>query len=915
MRGSKFGPIVLGISLLGVPAPLGAQVNTAVVEVLVVDRDGRSLQAVNVLVTSPESGFTRDAVTDSEGAARLTAIPPGIYDVSFTFQDRTSLVEKGVVLHVGQTAVLHATKQPQLQEIVVVSGRAPMVDLHKTDSSTNIVPEQIESLPVPDRDFQRLAFLVPSVQRERGEFRFISSGPVIGAEGNASQSTILVDGVDFTDPALGLALTRLPQDSIREFRVITHRFDSEVGGSAGGALSIVTHSGTNVIAGKAFAFFRSDYLRALGALEHDETPYSRQQFGAAAGGPLVRDRTHFFGSIEQIGEDSITLFRPGGAYSALAADVMFPFNQSLAFFRLDHQLRPSTHLAGKLVYERFRQDNFRVGGVQDVSQGQRLDRDNWSFNVEQSWVGAGKQVNQLHINLGGRRYDEPRNSTAPTEWFSSGNTLRTGGNPLGDLLGEGTFLQVRDTHTFVRNAHQVKLGFDFQYVRDRSRIDAYQSGLFIYVTDTRALPLAYTFGTGSGDVRANTTRYAGYVQDDWSLRPDLRVNIALRYDIDRNGNNPDFRHPLIPNGRAIDRNNVQPRAAFSWDVGGNGRNVIRGGAGLFSGRYLLTPLFAELQQNGVTGRLTQTRINGALRGLPALALDPANPTTTGILLPPDIVLMDQTLNAPSSVQISNGWTLKLGNSGLFLDTEGAYVRGSDEIIIRDKNFGGSANPVRLINTYNQINTYTNEGHSAYKVLTFSLNGALGGGHLVTASYAVASKKNIADDFSPEFPFGYPDDASNIEVEYGRSRSDERHRFVLSGVFKAPLDFIIAPIYEHGSGQPWTHRLGYDFNGDGRNSDRPSGVRRFAESGPSFSQFSLRVMKTLRLPKTRVDLIAEAFNLFNTVNFNVASIDAAEFLSGPTLATPTAAFVVNPNFGNYRSTLPSREIQLGLRWAF
>jgi hypothetical protein len=393
------------------------------------------------------------------------------------------------------------------------------------------------------------------------------------------------------------------------------------------------------------------------------------------------------------------------------------------------------------------------------------------------------------------------------------------------------------------------------------------------------------------------------------------LNLSLRYDIDTNGNNPDFSHPLVPDGRPVDSNNVQPRAAFSWDVGGRGRHVIRGGAGLFVGRYLLTPLLAELQQNGVTGRVAQTRLNGALFGFPALALDPMHPESTGIPQRPDIGLMDRTLDAPSSVQISGGWTLRLGSRDIFLDAEGVFADGRDEIIIRDTNFGGNTNPVRLNRAYNQINTYTNEGHSRYQALILSLNGALRGGHLLTASYTLASKKNIADDFSPEFPFGYPDDPSNIEAEYGRSRNDERHRVILTAVFKVPFDLAVAPIYEYGSGQPWTHRLGYDFNGDGKNSDRSTGVERFGVSGPSFSQLSVRVTKPVRLPRTRLDLVAEVFNLFNTTNYNVASVDAAEFLSGPTLASAAAPFVTNADFGRYRSTLPSREVQLGLRWAF
>src|SRR5206468_9232930 len=165
----------------------------------------------------------------------------------------------------------------RVEQNVTVVGQTPRVDVFKTDSSTNIVPEQIESLPAPDRDFQRLAFLTPEVQRERGVNRFIENAPVIGAAGNASQATIMVDGVDFTDPMYGLARVRFGQDAITEFRVIANRFDSEIGGSSSGALSIITKSGANTINGSAFSFFRDKSLRTKGALDLQKNDYSRQQ--------------------------------------------------------------------------------------------------------------------------------------------------------------------------------------------------------------------------------------------------------------------------------------------------------------------------------------------------------------------------------------------------------------------------------------------------------------------------------------------------------------------------------------------------------------------------------------------------------------------------------------------------------------
>ena len=199
--------------------------------------------------------------------------------------------------------------------------------------------------------------------------------------------------------------------------------------------------------------------------------------------------------------------------------------------------------------------------------------------------------------------------------------------------------------------------------------------------------------------------------------------------------------------------------------------------------------------------------------------------------------------------------------------------------------------------------------------SLSLNGTLKGGHIVTASVTFASKKNISDDFSPEFPTGYPNDPANIEAEYGRGRSSERYRFVLSGVFRLPYQISVAPVLEYGAGQPWTQRLGYDFNGDGKNSDRAVGVDRFGQDGPRYSNVNLRISKTLAFGGLGVEVIAEAFNLFNTVNYDVSTIDGAQNLAGPTIANPAAAFRPNPNFGNASATLSPREVQLGLRLTF
>src|SRR5207253_1090046 len=190
---------------------------------------------------------------------------------------------------------------------------------------------------------------------------------------------ILVNGVDMTDQVNGLSRARFSQDAIREFRVITNRFDTEIGGSAGGALSIVTKSGTNAVTGSVFGFFRDAALREKGALDLKKNDdYSRRQYGFTIGGPIQRDRAFYFGSLEQINEKNITLYRPGGAFASLAADISHPFDQTLLFGSLDTNF--SSTMTGGLrgVYENYKEKNFRVGGVADASYGQTLERKNWN---------------------------------------------------------------------------------------------------------------------------------------------------------------------------------------------------------------------------------------------------------------------------------------------------------------------------------------------------------------------------------------------------------------------------------------------------------------------------------------------------------------------------------------------------------
>jgi outer membrane receptor protein involved in Fe transport len=901
--------------LLAFAGTSAAQINTADLSIVVLDAQSQPLPGVTVEVTQAETGLSRSVASDVDGAVRVAALPPGSYVMKFSLAGFNPL-EETIVLRVGQVARLTATMTQVTGEAITVAGEAPVVDVTRMDTSSSVVPEQIAELPVPSREFEKLAFITPGVQRERGGFRFITNAPVIGSGGNASQSTIMVDGVDFTDQALGLSRARFSQDAIREFRVINNRFDTEIGGSSGGALSVITKSGSNAVAGSVFGFYRGDSLRTQGEFETGEQDFTRYQVGFTLGGPIAQDKTHYFASYEYIDEANIALFRPLGAFAALAEDIDHPFNQHLALLSLDHAFSDSANLQVKAVYDRYREENFRVGGVSDESSGMQLTRDNWNLTAGHTWVITEDKLNTLNLQVGQKKFDEPNNSDAVSEWFSSGNTLITGSNYVGDQTMTGEYLELRDTFRLYAGKHDLKFGGSVQWIEEDWYYPVIPNGQLSWATDTRTLPILYNFAVGEPQLLIDTMLYGLFVQDDWRATPNFTLSLGLRYDYDTDGNNPDFTHPESPEQRSVDSDNYQPRVSFLWDIGGNGSSVLRGGGGIFTGRYLLVPGFVEQQQNGVTGRTIYTRVNGLFYGLPpAFWLDPNNPQNTGILLPPNIALLESSLKAPEATQASLGFTQKLGDTGLYAAFDGIWVEGDNEIILRDVNFGGNSNPVRPNSQYTMVNVYTNEGRSEYKALIASLNGTLKGGHLITASFTWADKKSISDDFSPAAT-DYPSDPADIEAEWGRSRADERYRVILSGVFRLPWQITLAPIYEYGSGQPWNPRLGYDYNGDLRNSDREPGVEKYSEDGPDYNNFSLRITKSFRLGDAgSLDLIVEGFNLLDSTNYDPDSISSGKYRSGPTLLNPSAPYVDNPNYGQYLATLPPREIQLGLRFVF
>jgi hypothetical protein len=160
--------------------PVAAQVNTGTIEVNTHGPEGGALPGVAVLVINTETGARRATVSDARGFAIIPALDPGGYEVSVSLSGFAP-AEQEIVIRLGQTAKVAFSMNVLVTASISVTAEVPMVDVYKSDTSTNVTPEQIRDLPVPSRDFQKLAFIAPGVQRERGGFRFIGGSALIGS--------------------------------------------------------------------------------------------------------------------------------------------------------------------------------------------------------------------------------------------------------------------------------------------------------------------------------------------------------------------------------------------------------------------------------------------------------------------------------------------------------------------------------------------------------------------------------------------------------------------------------------------------------------------------------------------------------------------------------------------------------------
>src|SRR5689334_12488071 len=290
------------LALTSALAPRSLWAQTASLTGTVTDASGAVVLGATINAHNLDTGSERTATTGSTGAYRIADLTPGHYDVAVEMQGFSTFRVSNLVLTVDQTLTVDAKLEVgQVSTTVEVSGQqvAP-VNLENAEISNMVDTQRINDLPLITRDPYQLVLLSPGVIQSNTSLGGFSVNGTRERNNN-----FLLDGVDNNDtdvPGIAGGLNPLNPDSTQEFRVITNNFSPEFGRNNGAVVDVLTKSGTNDVHGSAYWFGRYDALGARDFFNHEpdtpKNPYVRNIFGAAAGGPIRKDKTFWFGNYE-----------------------------------------------------------------------------------------------------------------------------------------------------------------------------------------------------------------------------------------------------------------------------------------------------------------------------------------------------------------------------------------------------------------------------------------------------------------------------------------------------------------------------------------------------------------------------------------------------------------------------------------
>lgn len=921
--------LFLGLSFGVAPSDLLAQVETGTVVGTVVDSTGAALPGVTITLTHAATGQVRSALSNASGRFQVAALPPSTYRLKAELQGFRTLERPTVTVNIGAVVSLDlALDVGGLETSLTVTDEAPIVERSKTDVSTVITSQQLETLPSKARQFLDFVLLRPATV-ENVSTTQQGSGVNIGGS-RAKEAALLVDGFYNMDENFGLPRQRHSQESIQEFQVVSFGGAAEYGRAIGGIVNAITKSGGNRYSGSAYGYFRSKGLNAQDPgqrkLGVPKTDFDRQQWGGTLGGPLVRDKTFFFAAYDHVSENygySNSIRAADGAKIGLPAEDIgsLPryYDLDFAMVKLDHNVSQNHHVQASAAMSRWTEFDINTQTPLGTrSQQQKLDATDWSFMLK--WTGVGDGGRVLHdlkasyfprfYKVGGSAAGGPPltpDGQINLENQSQGSPPRvtvTSAAIFGSAATNSSLttrpVQVLYSLTVFRNKHHLKFGTDYMYSHVDLDNHGRLKGNYTFASLDSYLAGNYaTYGQSWGDAHlARGHHYiSGYAQDSWFATNRLTLNYGLRYDLELHP-----KHPETGQRLGTDYNNLLPRLGVSYDLTDKRRTFLKVASGLYVDRLYqrLTVWYPDLRgyEKLVSATFRPTD-PGAPRYPAVFATKPANLPRSVI----DAWVMPEAFATPTSTQVVGTLEHAL-NPNLAVSASAVYTRSWSKEYTWDANLAFDAARqvwVRPDTNYRVLRQYKFDGKAEYVggIVEVMQRGSRAG-FTANATWARAYDSGDTGDNFPN------DQRVGIADDWGATADTPKLRGVLSGWLNVTSALQLSGVFRARGGMAVTPTAaGLDLNGDGRFGDRTPTMGRNTVRTPATNSLDLRLswVHALKDP-LKVHLYLEGFNVLNRDNVRTVITDY-----GPDPAHPKSRWLEPVTY------FPPREVQFAVRLTF
>ncbi len=627
---------------------------TAELSGTVKDASAAVVPRAKITVTNTETGLLREVTTDEKGEYRVLLLPPGVYDIKVEREGFATQLQKGVEVTVGQNAVIYyELAVGGIAQLVEVTGEIPVVEVERAHQSNTIEERAIRNLPINRRDYLTFSLLAPGVADSKAladnNNSRVKQTPDSGISfygSNGRGNSITVDGGEANDAGGGVRPT-VSQEAVQEFQINRTNYSAEHGSARGGVINIVTKSGGNNLRGSIFGFFRHQGLDATdpfavtlqgSRLVRVKPDSTRQQFGGTVGFPMVKDRTFFFASYEQLRRresnsvpvlTDLAIFQPtpnqeailnrlppaqGGPLRTILTapqstvelfqrnSGIFPFQTDdyKGLFRIDHRFSDRNQFNLRYNVTKSFETNQNVRALVGFSRG--FITDTLDSNALVGWTHS---FSPTVINEARYQFNYYNPFTGTNDPFGPELNITGFGFFNRDIfLPSDTFLrrhEIVDNLSISRGSHTLKLGGQILVRNNHSESHTFFSGRFGF----GALPGAFLAALVPAALQPAAVQFAAA-----PLTALQAFNLGLPQSYQAGFGNPvvaatyplyagfiqdawkpspkltlnfglryevDTRKKPLP----TDMNNVAPRFGFAWDPSNDKKTTIRGGYGIF----------------------------------------------------------------------------------------------------------------------------------------------------------------------------------------------------------------------------------------------------------------------------------------------------------------------------------------------